>query len=515
MRRPICVVCLLLIFLMSLADFAGIPLIRGNPLPEKTVAYIRNHPEGTIGGEVIQCTDNEFSQSVYLSDAYLIYKSEKISIENVKVFLKKKETVLPGTFVLVSGKLQRVPECRNPGEFDSRQYYSCQHIYYYLKNGKILKKSDSYSRYRQFLLDVKEKFKNILRETTGADAGTFQAIVLGDKGNLEEETKLRYQLSGIVHILAISGLHISIIGVGLYQLLMKTGLGIWGSGMLSLIIMLQYGMITGGSVSTMRAVCMFLLAVGAKITGRTYDMPTGLAVSAMMILGESGAYLYSSGFLMSFCAVLGIGVVSPAVQSLTEKKTSPYTARGKHMVLGRKKHSARFGQMSLQKLYSAEKKIRLALLASLAVQLAMLPVQLYFYGEVSLAGIFLNLLVLPTVGIVLLSGVIAVLAGMMYIPAGTLAAVPGRGLLFLYEKLCVVTTRLPFSNWIAGRPGLWQIWCYVVILCAVVWISRRKGKRDSGKAGKRAAIFFLLAAGIWILSLHRTEEFSITCLDVG
>ena len=122
MRRPICVVCLLLIFLMSLADFAGIPLIRGNPLPEKTVAYIRNHPDGTIGGEVIQCTDNEFSQSVYLSDAYLIYKSEKISIENVKVFLKKKETVPPGTFVLVSGKLQRVPECRNPGEFDSRQY---------------------------------------------------------------------------------------------------------------------------------------------------------------------------------------------------------------------------------------------------------------------------------------------------------------------------------------------------------------------------------------------------------
>ena len=491
MRRPICVVCLLLIFLMSLADLTGIPLIRGNPLPEKTVAYIRDHPDGTIGGEVTQCTDNEFSQSVYLSDAYLIYKSEKISIENVKVFLKKKETVPPGTFVLVSGKLQRVPECRNPGEFDSRQYYGCQHIYYYLKNGKILKKSDGYSIYRQFLLNLKEKFKNILQETAGDDAGTFQAIVLGDKENLEEETKLRYQMSGIVHILAISGLHISIIGVGLYQLLMKTGLGIWGSGMLSLIIMLQYGMITGGSVSTMRAVCMFLLTVGAKITGRIYDMPTGLAVAAMMLLGESGAYLYSSGFLMSFCAVLGIGVVFPALQNLTGERSRPS-----------KKHSGL-------------NKIQTALLSSASVQIVMLPVLLYFYGEVSLAGIFLNLLVLPTAWIVLVSGVTTVLAGMLYIPAGTLTAVPGRGLLFLYEKLCMVTVRLPFSNWITGKPQLWQIWCYVGILCAVVWISRRKEKEDGGKTWKRAAIFFLLAAGIWILSLHRTEEFSITCLDVG
>lgn len=504
MRRPICVVCLLLIFLMSLADFAGIPLIRGNPLPEKTVAYIRDHPDGTIGGEVIQCTDNEFSQSVYLSDAYLIYKSKKISIENVKVFLKKKETVPPGTFVLVSGKLQRVPECRNPGEFDSRQYYECQHIYYYLKNGKILKKSDSYSAYRQFLLNLKEKFNKVLRETAGKDAGTFQAIVLGDKGNLEEETKLRYQMAGIVHILAISGLHISIVGVGLYQLLMKTGLGIWGSGMLSLIVMLQYGMITGGSVSTMRAVCMFLLTVGAKITGRIYDMPTGLAVAAMLILGESGAYLYSNGFLMSFCAVLGIGVVFPSLQKLTGKKS--------------RHHKKRFQQKWLRackKNHSGSSKIQTALLSSLSVQLAMLPVLLYFYGEVSLAGIFLNLLVLPTAWIVLISGVITVLAGLIYIPAGILAAVPGKGLLFLYEKLCIVTAMLPFSNWIAGKPQLWQIWCYVGILCAVVWISRREGKRDSGKAGKRAAVFFLLAAGIWILSLHRTEEFSITCLDVG
>ena len=143
--------------------------------------------------------------------------------------------------------------------------------------------------------------------------------MLGDKTSLDKEVKLRYQMAGIVHILAISGLHISVIGTGLYQLLMKTGLGIWGSGFLALLFMLQYGVMTGGSVSTMRAVCMFLISTGAKITGRIYDLPTALAVSAMMILGESGAYLYNSGFLLSFSAVAGAGIVVPAFTRTLEK----------------------------------------------------------------------------------------------------------------------------------------------------------------------------------------------------
>ena len=88
----------------------------------------------------------------------------------------------------------------------------------------------------------------------------------------EEERKLRYQMAGMIHILAISGLHISILGMGLFSFLKKAGLGNGGAGFLALFIMLQYGMLTGGSISAMRSVCMFVLAVGAKITGRIYDL---------------------------------------------------------------------------------------------------------------------------------------------------------------------------------------------------------------------------------------------------
>ena len=91
-RRPLCMLCLILMLSMCATDWAGIPLIRGNPLPENAASWIEEHPQATLCGEVIQTTENEFSQSVYLSNTYLIYQPKKnqskenqpkkISIEN-------------------------------------------------------------------------------------------------------------------------------------------------------------------------------------------------------------------------------------------------------------------------------------------------------------------------------------------------------------------------------------------------------------------------------------------------
>ena len=66
------------------------------------------------------------------------------------------------------------------------------------------------------------EFAGILEKTCGMEAGAFEAIVLGDKTNLDPELKMRYQMAGIIHILAISGLHISLLGMGLYNLLKKS-----------------------------------------------------------------------------------------------------------------------------------------------------------------------------------------------------------------------------------------------------------------------------------------------------
>ena len=504
-----CILCLLLVVFLCVTDWLGFSLIRGNPLPESVQTWINKHPESTICGEVVRCQENEETQSVYLKNTYLIYNSEKVSIDNVKVYLQQKKyntdkkdnhnKLLAGSLVFVSGKLEEIESPRNPGEFDSKQYYACQHIYYVMKKGKIKKQSQNHSAYGQFLINMRQRFAEILEKTCGAEAGAFEAIVLGDKSNLDPELKMRYQMAGIIHILAISGLHISLLGMGLYNMLKKAGFGIWPAGLLALIIMLQYGMMTGGGVSPMRAVCMFLLSVGAKIAGRIYDMPTGMAVAAILILVENPAYLLDGGFWLSFGSVIGIGCVWPVIQE----------------ALG-----------NLEKEDNAGKKILWSFLASGVVQFTTLPIVLWFYGEVSVMGIFLNLLVLPTVGVVLGSGTADALLGLISIKGAFVVAIPGRTILKIYEVLVIIIGKLPFCTWVGGKPEMWQIVDYYLILAGAVWIYRisekkyKENKTAVMKKRKEIWKFRCLCAGmvclgILLIGYKPKEDFRIACLDVG
>lgn len=489
-RRPVCLVCLILMLCVWIMDLAGIAQISGNSLPVSVQSYIKEHPDAVICGEIQQYQATEYSLSVYLKHVFLIVGSEQIPIKSLKVFLKSNKELPVGTTVKIAGKLEEVTGPRNPGEFDSRQYYACQKIYYFMKDGIIQGRSKEYSAYRQILYEFKARMMQTLEQAAEEDAGIFEAMLLGDKSNLEDEVRIRYQMAGIIHILAISGLHISVMGVGFFDLLKKAGFGNGVAGLLALFVLFQYGILTGEGVSTMRAVCMFLLAVGARIAGRTYDLMTALAVSAVLLFLDAPANLYNSGFWLSFGAVAGLGVVAPALSRYikAEKRLAASVAK--------------------------------TLVGSLAVQLTTLPIMLRIYGEISLAGFFLNLLVLPTVGVVLVSGIAAAAIGLVSVSMASYVVLPGRGLLWIYEKLCELAAEIPFCTWIAGSPKLWQCAVYYVLLFGGIGILGyfqstaekgylRKYRLLSGISG------IMMVLGIGILIYRPSGNLQITCLDIG
>ena len=196
----------------------------------------------------------------------------------------------------------------------------------------------------------------------------------------------------------------------------------------------------------MRAVCMFLMAAGARILGRIYDLPTALAASAVLILLESPAYLYSSGFLLSFSAVFGAGVIYPYLEKKADKG-------------GKKENRKTENRKTVNREVKAVcKKGTAMFLASLGVQLTMLPVSLYFFGEVSVAGLMLNLLVIPSVAVVLVSGLAGMLVGCFWMTGAKILIFPGKFLLWLYEMLCGAAGSLYYrksknSCYLGGRPA--------------------------------------------------------------
>lgn len=393
-----------------------------------------------------------------------------------------------GSNVTVRGKLELFARARNPGEFDSRSYYRGQGVDCRMYGEEAEISGGDVSPLPELLRQIREKAKqNIMRSAAAEDAGIFSAAVLGDKKALDSEIRDLYQKNGIAHLLAISGLHLSIIGMGGYKLLRKAGLGYKGAGLAGAAFIFCYGAMTGGSPSVVRAVVMMSTGFLASYLGRTYDLLSALSLALLMLVWETPELLTQGGVQLSFGAVFAVGSVLPVIQD--------YLGKGR--------------------------KILGALAVSAAIQLVTLPVILWDFFQFPVYGIFLNLLVIPLMGGVICSGIGTALLGGISYKAGALAAGTGHYILRFYEWLCHGTERLPYHTLVMGRPAAAAvILYYMVLLVVLIGMKRAAGKRD--KAGKfrpiwlRTALFFSICVFLPCILLPRpVDGMEILFLDVG
>lgn len=331
-----------------------------------------------------------------------------------------------GSGVLVRGKLRIYRHATNPGEFDQKLYYKTLRIDCALNDAEILAVDHRCNPVREKLWQFREKLAAVLDATCEReDASILKAILLGEKGYLTEEIRDLYKESGIIHILAISGLHISVIGMGIYRLLRKGKLPVPVCCIISVAVMLLYGEMTGYSASSFRAIVMFLLHMWAILIHRTYDLLTAVSVAAVLILIEQPLYLYNSGFLFSFGAVYAIGLLLPALP-------------GKAMKI-------------------------------FAVPLFTLPVYLSFYGTFPLLSLLLNLFVLPLMTAVMLLGLLILSCGSIWLPLGILCSLPEHLILCFYREICLLSRGVPGSTIVPGESGICQILVYYLLLCLCVY----------------------------------------------
>lgn len=399
-----------------------------------------------------------------------------------------------GSLVILKGTLKNFQQPTNPGQFNAPFYYQILRISFRLDRAEIQVKSDKYYKISEGLYQLRRKAGSkmdaLLPEQ---EASVMKTMLLGEKGILDEEIKGLYQRNGIAHILAISGLHISMIGMGFYQLLRKAGLKIKTSAILASIVIILYGMMTGFAVSAIRAIVMFLLQMLAQILGRTYDRITALAVAAVLVLVEQPLYLFHSGFQFSFLCVLGISLILPVLGNVRK---------------GRK------------------------LLEGIAMMAVTLPVYLGVFYQIPVYSMFLNFIVLPMMSILMGAGIVMVLASFMWTGLGIPAAWLITGILMVYEKLALFTERLPNHYWTPGCPAKWQLAVYVAILIIIAALGRTKRKavlyqkdciHRRGKCEKWISTYGipvgicwgLILLGAVILAWHFRPELQVTVLGVG
>ena len=208
---------------------------------------------------------------------------------------------------MVEGKFRPFAQATNPGEFDAAAYYRVSGQQGRLMKASCLAESSGFSAFRETLYRCREYLSLLLDACyPEKEASIMGAMLLGEKATLDEGIKSLYQQNGIIHILAISGLHLSILGIGFHKLLQRMYVPKPVNIILSLALMYCYGTMTGMGISIVRAFVMFGMKLCADLCGRTYDLLTAMTTAALLILVEQPLYLTQSGFLFSFGAVCGI-----------------------------------------------------------------------------------------------------------------------------------------------------------------------------------------------------------------
>lgn len=469
-KRPLLLAFLLAAFLILVLGERGLPASRQPELSDGETV--------TLTGIVEEIAEKENSRQIRLSHIYL---SSDLSYQRqVLVYENQQTTLKIGYKVKAAGSYAPLEEASNPGQFDQKAYYEARGIGMVLKKAKLTVIEAKENIFFQKLYELRSFWAQNLEKITGKEeAALLKAMLLGEKSSLKKEQKELYQSGGISHILAISGLHISLVGMLLYRFLRKKKRSYPFSALVSGSCMVVYGFLTGFGVSAKRAVFMFLVYLGAELLGETYDVVSALALSGLLILAEQPLQLFQCGFQLSF---LSVGAVA-------------------------------LGYPALQKRLGWKKKAAMSLLSGLSVTLFTLPCTLYWFYEWMPYAVFLNLIVIPLVPVVFLSGAAGMLTGGVSVAAGMFLAGASAGVLRFFQTLLERTEVLPGSRAIIGQPELWQIALYYVLVGAAVWGGRCRARKKNQHRIEVRIFFIIFALCILCLPFHRPVE--VTFLDVG
>lgn len=364
--------------------------------------------------------------------------------QNIRLAAKQDMDLYPGDVIWGTGTGKAYRRASNPGGYDEQSYQYSNGNYLDLESVRIIKKKCFPFGLRYLLFQLRSKltdiYQNILPEK---EASLAAAMVLGDKQNLDTDIKQMYQKNGIAHLLAISGLHIAMIGGTLYRLLRK-----WIGGYVipvgtGIVFVLFYGMLTGLAGATCRAAVMLSLSFVADLTGRKYDLISSLFIALFLMLAKNPYQMTQTGFLLSFGAILGIAVIYP-IWNLWIENLPKWTD---------------------------------ALFVSISVQLILIPVMLYYFYEIPVYGVFLNVLVIPMMGVLLACLILAGLVGLFNLSVASCIVIPVRIIFKLYEILCGLWERIPGNIFCMGRPDKgWMIGYYgiLILLLLYTYFGKRK-----------------------------------------
>ncbi len=374
---------------------------------------------------------------------------------------------------------------RNPGIEDLNDYYSRQGFAGKMsaRTGIVVHSGNSGNPVlRLLVMPVRRHFIDVIgHHFSGTNRALLAGMLLGDKGALPEETRDAFQKAGIMHVLAVSGLHVGIL-VGVCVLLLAVfGIrNLTGFFVLAAVTFLYVG-ITGFTASALRAGFMAIALSLGRFTQRRYEPLNGLYVAGLILLLWSPMALSDVGFQLSFAAALAILLFHERMVAL----------------LGGPRASGLVNRFIVS-------PISVTATASLGTA----PLVIYYFYRLPLVALIANLLVVPLVGIALPWGMLVMV---VHLFSHTITSFLSQPLDYVVTAMRLLAERIGGLSWSAPVVGrlspLLIIWFYVLVLLAYFALTR--------KWARKALLFTAVAgAGVWTWSSAlQPHRLRVTFLD--
>ncbi len=363
-------------------------------------------------------------------------------------------------------------EAGNPGDFSYRKYLQSKGIQLVINSWKGSGVQRTGIGSLNYVLDTCFKFRGLLISILNSSlaenyAPIMEGILFGSAGRIDYQTQNDFALSGVIHILSVSGYHMALLAGACLVLGNLFGLTRSAQTFVTIAVTLFYAIMTGFTPPVARSAVMIWTLLMARVLRRHYDWQSSMSLAAFIILLLDPQSFFTAGFQLSFIATWGIFYLTPIIKP--RLAFIPYIGK--------------------------------AVSVTLAAQLAVLPVTSYYFSYFSVISVISNLVIVPLVSLAMLTGSAAIFGGMVWIPIAEIINVSTAFILELVLNLAHILADLPFSIITTGQPSIPVVVLMYAIAVSVIEILRNRDK-------------YIKTMRLWQLNRHKICLAALTAAAV-
>lgn len=451
--------------------------LKKTPIVDGNLVKFELSPISYLEDEIEYKVDSKEKFLVYL---YLVEEDQ----------LEEVYTWKSGMGVSLYGEISEPYSTQNPGNFDYIKYLERSSIYWKInvKDISVIDVSPS-SKAIASLNELRDKMSETIDIIfTMEDAGFIKSILLGDRNDLSNELSDYFSLSGLSHLLAISGLHLSIFSLIIYKLLTKLRITRENSAIVTCLFLILYMFLTGATPSVVRATIMAILIFYGYIFNNKFSTMQALGIAFIFMTFYNPYWIFSIGFQLSFIITFFILWGLPLIY-----RKLPFT----------------------------NVKVKNILSLVLITQIASFPLVFYYFHQYSFIAFFTNLLLVPIFSSIIFPlSLIVLISGTIYIKIGYFFANILSFLLDVFFCIIEWSAKLSLFQFYGSISSIF--WVVVIYLIVVWFLIRRNIKNSFLPFIFRKVIFLCEKAVIIILvifllfnNLLNRENCEVTIIDVG